>query len=308
MATDFVKRREPTTFRSKKMLDKALPLFPKGKLRFNKVNQQLLRGCPLPAVIAAITRVCEKQIRGMVQIQPGTFSRNSVKVTSWFDGEKERKRFTANKLIRVKFFGWSVRLSPFLYFDGLGHPRFAFSDDKAGWASYIEKAYVMLRGNHVYENLDAVDSKKPSRSRKPQAPLSVQRIMIDLVGPIDQADMTTFGKEELVLDIDDPSVGGFSQKLTKSRLKKILKQSNRYATIATTPSTSADASKHGIVTFHTYTVVSSNGKTVKLYNALPTIGKREPKISFNDFWKIFDGVFQARRHWACKRNRGRVKG
>ena len=168
-STDKVKRREPTTKRSRTMKDKSLPLFPKRKLNFRNVKQQLIKACPLPAAIAAMAHVCEKQIKSMIKEQPGTLSSKSVEVKSWFDGEREMKRFSARRLIRVQFFGWSVRISPYLYFDGLGHPRFAFSDDSAGWVSYIEKAYVVLRGNHIYENLDANDA---FFSRKPQHPLS----------------------------------------------------------------------------------------------------------------------------------------
>jgi hypothetical protein len=304
---DFVKRREPTTIRSRTMEDRKLPLFPTRRLDYRDVRQQLILGCALPAAIAAKAHVCEKQVRLGIKDQPGALGSNPVEVKSWFDGETERSRFSADRLVRVEFFEFSQRLSPLLYFDGLGHPRFAFSDDGAGWVSYIEKAYAMVRGNHVYENLDALDALNPDRSRKPQDPPSVQRIMIDLMGPIDFADMSTTGKEWLFQDIADPAVGGVDKPLTRTLLKNMLKRADRYATVATTPSRNATADRLGLVTFHTYAVISFKGDTVKLFNALASIGAREPEIAFDDFWKAFDGVYQARRHSACGRNRGRAK-
>jgi hypothetical protein len=87
----------------------------------------------------------------------------------------------------------------------------------------------------------------------------------------------------------------------------MLKRADRYATVAATPSRNATADQIGLVTFHTYAAISFKGGMVKLYNALASIGAREPEITFDDFWKTFDGVYQARRHSACGRNRGRAR-
>jgi hypothetical protein len=105
-------------------------------------------------------------------------------------------------------------------------------------------------------------------------------------------------------NIADPAVGGVDKPLTRTLLKNMLKRADRYATVATTPSRNATVDRTGLVTFHTYAVISFKGGMVKLYNTLASIGAREPEIAFDDFWKAFDGVCQARRHSACGRNRG----
>ena len=66
---DFVRRREPTTFRDRKMFDLGLPLFSIRRLNFRDVKQQVISGCALPAAIAAMARACEKQVRQSITEQ-----------------------------------------------------------------------------------------------------------------------------------------------------------------------------------------------------------------------------------------------
>ncbi|GJL61844.1 MAG: hypothetical protein NPIRA04_04980 [Nitrospirales bacterium] len=254
------------------------------------VRQRGIAGCPLPAAVAAVTRSCPQQLQAMVQETKGQ------SLVSWFDDETPRTRFTANRMITVKFHGWSVRLTPFLYFTSGNRLRFASSTDGAGYVSYIEKAYVMLKGAHRYENLDAF---------KAANPLTVSRIMIDLVGPINKIDFALNGTGEIFQNLTKPREtipASRVKRVTTTLLRTFLKKANPThlhprATIATTRDSGPLLRQLNLVGFHTYAVLSFSNDRVRVFEAMRGT---ERTLSLHNFRRAFDTVLQARMHSQCR--------
>lgn len=268
------------------------PLFSEGLKVFGtkpsptKLRQQLLTNCPLPALLAAMANVDKGWLQSMVQ-------ERSVPAESWFFNKPVTSggKFKVKRIISVRFQHATVDVSPILYFNSLMKPRFTYSDDGSGWASYVEKAYVAYRAQFQYSNLDLLSAGRP---------LTVERIMEDLVHDFSKLEINGSGGGVLYRDLEpewlDPGVEDIfgttdatdlSKKTIKKKLAGIFKLAHERATIATTP----DGVGHGLVGSHTYAVLRYRDGVVTVFDAMRV---KEHKIKPSDFLKAFDAVFQAR--------------
>lgn len=287
-----LRRREPVTNSGLSPISvEGLPLG-LNKIKATAIQQRRLTNCPLPAVMAAMANACSAKIVRMFQETSGV-------VKSWFDGEKENARFMTNRIIQVQFRTGSIRVSSVLYFDSFGSPRFARSTDTgAGWVSYLEKAYVVHRAQHRYENLD-MDSSNA---------LSVHQVMIDLLGRYDKIELETVvvtkkGKQVVTAQGDvwknlnenletTEVYDDLSGDKLESSLEKRLRKVKIKATVATTPAHEELHTRLGLVGQHTYAVISYNDSRdrITLYDAMRGEIK---EVSLDDFKIAFDGLYQA---------------
>lgn len=292
-----VRRREPITDSGRLPISTGgLPLILTG-IKPTNVRQQRLTNCPLPAILAAIANVCPAQISRMIEERPSV-------VKSWFNDETENARFMTNRIIKVQFRGSFVRVSPVLYLDFFDKPRFASSADGSGWVSYIEKAYVVLRGQHRYENLDMNSAN----------PISVHQFVSDLFGNYDKVELETIvkikKKKEVVTaqgdvlkNVDEfRNTDNFFDDLTGTKLEAaletMLRQVGKRATIATTPEHNDLHTSLGLVGSHTVAVLSYNDKKnrVTVFDAMRA---NTLEITLDDFKIAFDAVYQATEHPNC---------
>jgi hypothetical protein len=269
----------------------------------------------LPAIIAAIANACPAQIIRMFE------ERSPRVVKSWFDDEPEpaKGRFLNHRIIGVQFRSSFVDVSPVLYLDFFKKPRFAFSTDGAGWVSYIEKAYVVLRGQHKYENLDFGSNNPPT----------VHQFLSDLIGNYDKIELETIvrtvrGREVVTAqgdvfrnvdeyrntppvfftnERDEPNFLRTVEDLTGRTLERplevMLRQVNTRATIATTPAHNDLHTRLNLVGEHTLAVLSYDDtrNRVKLFDAMRG---NTLEIELDDFKIAFDRIYQAREHQHCR--------
>jgi hypothetical protein len=299
-----IRRREPVTSSGRIPISTVgFPLF-LGDINPLNIRQQQIANCPLPAIIAAIANACPAQIRGM-------FGERQRVVKSWFDDEKETERFRTNRIIKIQFRGTFVEVSPVLYVNAAGTPRFASTTDGAGWVSYIEKAYVVLRGHHIYENLDFQSAN----------PLTVHQFVTDLIGNYDKIELETIvriiKKKEVetrqgdvlknvnadrnsapVFPEDLKFVDDLRDRQLERALEVMLRQTARRATIATTPVHNEIHTRLNLVGEHTLAVLSYNDKRnrVRLFDAMRG---NELEIELDDFILAFDSIYQATEHQLC---------
>lgn len=276
---------EPIASPMAPILSAGLKLFD-GEPAATSVRQQMLTNCPLPALLAAMANGNKSGLKKMVQ------ERNAP-AQSWFYGRPVTSagKFQVSRIITVHFQHASVEVSPLLYVNNLMKPRFTFSETAttAGWASYIEKAYVNYRAAHTYENLNLLSTRNP---------LSVERIMEDLVHDFSKLEIGVNGGT-LLRDLEEGGEGGFGTSdfadYGKDGLKKKLidmfKLAKERPTIATTPSSASNHGALNLVGSHTYAVLRYADGRVTVYDAMRV---REHKLKTSDFIKAFDALFQAR--------------
>ncbi len=304
-----IKRREPVTdntFGRLPISTTGLPLILTG-INPLDVRQQRITNCPLSAIIAAIANVCPAQISRMLEERPSV-------VKSWFNDESEpqKGRFLTNRIIKVHFRSSFVEVSPVLYLDFFNQPRFAFSTDGAGWVSYIEKAYVVLRGQHRYENLGFKSANSPT----------VHQFLSDLVGNYDQIQLETIVRKvrrrevvtvqgDVLRNVDESKnaapvfpedlrlVEDLRGRTLEKSLEAMLRQVTKRATIATTPEHNDLHTRLNLVGSHTLAVLSYDDKRdrVELFDAMRG---NILEIELDDFKMAFDSIYQAVEHQACR--------
>jgi hypothetical protein len=287
-----------------------LPLFNRGMINPLTVVQQKVTNCPLPALLAALAYAMPDRLPRMIHWLPLATPRRS-----WFFDRDRPKQvhseptaFTIREILRVTFPNASaIDISPILFMDhmtpkevieaGGTRPRFAFSTDRGGWVSYIEKAYVVRRCNNQYINLDFLG--------RSAIPLTVARVVEDVAGDFDWFRLANRGWEMLP-DAEpaspDPPPGREDREMFGSsveairtfrsnkgvikRLGEIFAAHKKRATIATTHN-------------HTLAIVGYDAKSnkVKLYDALGRGPRglgvpREMKL--DAFLAQHDAVYQVR--------------
>jgi hypothetical protein len=274
------KRREPVTSRrveGAKLADRKIPPFKSKGPIWNSVRQQQLENCPLPAVLASICRIKKDAIRKIVDT---AYFKARHDWYSWMDGETPRKRFSGRNLLKIRFkHGWYVRASPLLYHWGNKNDLvFARCTDGSGWAAYIEKAYVMFRAQHTYEQMDASDS---------SAPVSVEQILYDFVGRYHKIQfiLGKNGGPDVFLNNSPGEARGNAQ-YSRTYLRNFLKKCGQYPTIVTTW-----PRPNNLIGNHTYVVTAFKNDRVYLWEAMRN-SKRSVRL--RDFWDEIDTVYRSR--------------
>lgn len=277
--TQRFKRREPRSLQSSDLQTWTKSIFPTGGVDWRTVKQQNLIGCPLPAVLTALANACPKQFKLILQ---GPFKAD---IDSWVDGLTE-EHFSNKEYFRVNFSrGWSQRLTPMLYMMG-SKPFYALSTDGTAWVSLIEKAYVMFRAGHLYENLNADEGATPP---------TVEQIMFDFFGPF--IGVKNLSKPDVVNFVSGSGPGGTNWDITDSRtsLLTLLRNANKRATIAVTHD---ENSGFGLINFHTYSVIKYDRGHIYVHEAMRG---SDAKLTLDQFKKGFESVYQASQHSACSK-------
>lgn len=274
------------------------PIFP-GRLDPGTVRQKGVNNCPLPALLAAMAHARPELLHRMIETE--TLARPK---TCWFFEGKppEQGTFMVDQIVRVRFQHRAIEMSPFLMVDQAQDgprrfiPRFAHATDGSSWVSYIEKAYVIFRCGHVYENLNFLGG---------AIPLSVERVLEDVAVDFDRLtiQIDSAPGERLRLsgatmrDLEpvsfDPPPGqeadeGFTSTrfadhrnaaAVRTAARAMLRRVNTHPTIATTA-------------FHTVAVIGWDGRSVTVHDALET--RRATPMRLDEFLRRHDGLYQVR--------------
>lgn len=262
------------------MITSPLPLFKGG--RPQAVRQQKLTNCPLPALLAAMANANPGRLRTMVQQK-----RYGTARKAWFLDKEALKSnpqcFEVKDVITIQFQHQTIEMTPFLYADAKNKPRFGLSTDDEGWVSYIEKAYVMYRGDYKYENLNFLNG-------RPDA-IAVERVIEDVAHGFDKLDLDddVFYEDFDPVSFDPPPGQAETFQSTSYRdlptrgaevrkLKQVLKNVKKRATVATTHN-------------HTKAVLDyANGK-VTMFDAMRS---QTFKLTVKQFLGQHDAVYQVR--------------
>jgi hypothetical protein len=299
---------EPKTDESTVMIDRcAAPLcnclapFERETVDWRSVRQQGIANCPLIAILAALGRSCPSRLRAMV-----------THVQTPYQSTLGQRLGSGPSIFHIHFRtkGKPVPVSPRLHFPrprvvgGRPHlvepePKnllFSWASD-GGWASYIEKAYVVFRGENKYENLDFA--------------LTVGRVFLDVIGPFNQIDTAHVrAKPEVTLNcqtVNDMGAGiGVEGKFSNAFLRTFLARARTRPTVASTWE-----DPDSLIGNHTYLVLGlgSRDKVLPLRGNKPRgdfvhvmhfLSSRADRaksrvIHMNDFWREFDGVYQSSR-------------
>lgn len=262
---------------------RCLPLFEAADIDWKSVRQQRILNCPLPATLAALARVCPKKTRGMIR-----FVLNEP-----YKSTLGSRRGSGPHVLRVSFGGArkTVTISPRLHYrrprnrnDRIDsrdprNLRFAKAADGA-WISYIEKAYLALRGYDEYDDLSADSGVAPT----------IQRVFFDVAGSFDQIDTASArGRRHVTLDIRNPrTMTGRPGKHSASFLNRFLSRAAKKPTIAGTWGNPAT-----LIGSHTYVVLNVSGQLVHVREFMR--GGPTRKIRIGRFFRDeFDVVLQAR--------------
>ncbi|MCC6536098.1 MAG: hypothetical protein IT162_01010 [Bryobacterales bacterium] len=264
------------------------PLAPEGWPIFKypvvatSLRQQRLTNCPLPAILAAMANAAPQRLHSMITEYP-------AQAESWFWNTPvpHAGRFRINRVIKVKFQYAAIPVSPILYFDNLYHPRFTMCSNGDGWASYIEKAYVIHRGSFHYANLNFLGGGSAT---------PVERVMEDLVHEFLKFDLderVVYRDLELNEDNGKWETANWREigaRGMAGKLRSILAQARRKPTVATTPSSAANHADLDLVGQHTYAVLRYRDNNVTLFDAMRA---RELTITVRQLLAGFDNVYQA---------------
>lgn len=266
-----VKLTEPEATDSSYVLRAELtPLF-NGAPKPEDVIQGEIKVCPLVGALAAVAHANPQLLKSMVTTTKAT-------VISTLAANPKFREVT-NLLITVQFReGKPIEMSSLLYYESLGDEDqplwqipYAFSDTGVSWVSFIEKAYVVLRGKNHYATLNQSGG------------LNANDVMRDVVGPHIFVDLTQDriftpkGKDNKEEDLSD------------KRLEALLKAAKKHPTLAASRDTVASKT---IVAHHGYAVLGFDGKKVQLRN--PHGGANaNVALSLADLKKNFAAILQA---------------
>ncbi len=171
-------------------------------------------------------------------------------------------------------------MSPLLYHWGDKKDLvFARCTDGSGWASYIEKAYVMFRAQHTYEQMDTSSG---------SSPVTVDQIFYDFVGryhKIQWIQGRGGGAPDVFLN-NSPGLARGNADYTRTYLKNFIAKCRYYPTIATTWSRPSN-----LIGDHSYVVTGLSGDRVKVWEAMRDSSKT---VRLRDFFDEFDTVYRAR--------------
>jgi len=260
---------EPAFGQAVALQDVNLPLFVGGQSvpATDDMMQGALNNCPVAAILAALAHVAPESLAGMI-------SRSTADVRSRRRSDPAGGTpYRTDRLYTVQFrAGNPVQLSSFLYYTA-GAIAYAHSpDDRASWMSYIEKAYAVFRGGNSYNRLNTT-------TQMGEAP-TVNRVMEDLAGPFDYADM----EENLIYR------SGFDPvPLTDAILREMLGQAGQRVTVA---GSAVSGVPENVVRNHAYTVLGRRRNTVTLRNPQGGTGA-EVTFSFDEFKSVFRAMLQA---------------
>ncbi len=293
---------EPITEKSSVMIDRCaepyrscLRPFEKSDVDWKSVRQQGLANCPLHPILAALGRQCPEKVRQMI----------SLKQDEPYKSTMRGRPGKGPSVFHVGFPGAhkTIIISPRLHFPRpkdahhlvVPEPEnlmFARAAD-GGWVSYIEKAYVVLRGGFKYESLDF----------RSDAPPSVQQVFLDIVGSFDQIESEFDLAEEklrqfVTLNIRKSDLFGEEATYSMNVLIRFLKDARRKPTVAGTRS-----DPDSLIGEHTYLVLGKQKDE-------PFVFVREfmrgdcRRVLIRNFWREFDVLLQSSRS-PCDAQAGR---
>ncbi|SDG93741.1 hypothetical protein [Nitrosomonas sp. Nm132] len=286
--------REPETEHSTVMLDRCAapyhrclaPFQNPAAVDWASLRQQRLTNCPLPAILAAVGRACPKFLRSMIFHD----------LTQPYKATLGKRPGSGSSVLHITFRGVNrtIIISPRLHFPrpkDAQHPvapelhnlTFSRASD-GGWASYIEKAYVVMRGKNRYENLNmhAMDP-----------PLTVNRFFFDVLGRFTKIQFETneiFFSLRPSLNVEGKEIWiteeRFIRPLTRGRLKALLILTHERPTIATT-----HAASSRLIREHTYLVTHLSRAGVHVQEFM----RRSPPeaIPLADLGREFDAIYQS---------------
>ena len=260
---------EPVFGQPAALQDVDLPLFAgqQGLPSVDDVVQGALDNCPVAAILVALAHVAASSVAGIVQ-------RSAADVRSRRSSDPpDSFPYTSSRLYTVQFrAGSPVRVSSFLYYTQGGIAYAHSREDSASWMSYIEKAYAVFRGGNSYNRL--------GRTTHVGLPPAVNRVMEDLAGPYDYADLV----ENLMY-----RSGAESSVLADADLREMLARADQRVTVAGSLGSGLPAN---VVPNHAYTVLDRSRNSILLRN--PQGGPRaEVSFAFEEFKSIFRAVLQA---------------
>jgi len=243
----------------------------------DEVIQGELWVCPLAAVLVAVAHANPKKLMEMLP-KP-----TPAQVISTLDSDP-KFRMVTDVVMTVQFPDANpIKISKLLYHkpieeegEGGGIP-YAHSNNGVGWVSFIEKAYVVLRGKNTYQRLNVSPG------------LDIGQVMGDVVGPYLIIDLvngrlfTPKGKD--MKDTKD-------EDLSDKRLKDLIKAAAQRPTIAASLEKPPGKTIHKN---HGYGVMGFDGKKVQLRNPWGSDAAESPDValSLEEFKKNFQMALQA---------------
>jgi hypothetical protein len=243
-----------------------------GDPKPDDVIQGELAACPLAAVLVAVAHANPKLLTNMI-------TATTAVVVSTLAADSKFREVTS-VLMTVQFRDTKpIEISRLLYYESFGdedQPVFQIpythSDNGVSWVSFIEKAYVVLRGKNSYATLNL------------DRQLNAVQVMTDVVGP--PLHVNLLSGRLLTPKGNDTK----NEELSDKHLIAALKAAKQRPTIAASLDSIPKGSK--IVANHGYGVISFDGKKVSLRN--PHGGTdADVLISLGDFKKNFEAVLQA---------------
>lgn len=266
------------------MLVEAGPIFI-GEPKPKSVRQQRLTSCPLPAVLAATAHADPSRLYKMIH-----YTGYSKPRTAWFRGKalpQGGETLESAKTMMVYFQHRTVEITPRLYADDfakLPRPRFAMADDGSGWVSYIEKAYVVYRGNYEYRNLDFLGEAAEK--------LTVSRICEDVWAEFDRLDI-----DDGILHLDDESDSfdpppGYVEAFEGEKMERIIGRQALRKKVVKYLSRAAKRPTIATTVDHTLAVLGLSGGEVTLFDCMRS---SEVSMSVREFIATHDAIYQVRK-------------
>lgn len=246
----------------------ALPLFGGQGPRPHEVIQGQGGNSSLAAVLVAMAHARPQMLCDMI-------TERRAAVCSRLASDA-RCRWWTDRLYAVQFRHHApVRLSSLLYHSADGRLMYASTPNGVGWASFIEKAYAVLRGNNSYNELNDTTPL--------HQPPSATQVMDDLVGPHDVFDL---GHNRVFFH------NGQAGALTPGDLQHVVERAGRLPTIAVALDTHVPVP--GIMARHGYGVLGVTGSSNMVRLCHPSGGPDAQVVfSLTDFGRAFKVVLQA---------------